>query len=268
MLSVPVTNNSFWEPNNFDKKYHGNVPLHKALWQSYNIASARLGIELGFDSINKTFQSLGIEKEVPRYPSLYVGSFEMSPLDVIQAYQTIASDGFYSPLRSIREITDLDGESALSYPYRIEQRFRPEPIYLLKFALGQTFTRGTARGYPQKKITKWHAGGKTGTSNDQRDSWFVGYAGDYLMLVWLGFDDNSPMPITGRTGALQAWKEFMNTVDPVAAGKTELLRIKYSWTDLNDGLLSGKRCKDAIFVPFIKGTEPTVLPDKRSRCGL
>ena len=140
--------------------------------------------------VDKTFQSLGIEKEVPRYPSLYVGSFEMSPLDVIQAYQTIASDGFYSPLRSIREITDLDGESALSYPYRIEQRFRPEPIHLIKFAMQQTFTKGTARGYKQKTIDKWNVGGKTGTSDDQRDSWFVGYAGDYLVLTWFGFDDN------------------------------------------------------------------------------
>ena len=267
-LSLPLSPTLFWEPNNFDNKYHGKVPLHVALWQSYNIASARLGLALGYDSVEETFQALGIDEDVPYYPSLFVGAFEMSPIQAIQAYQTIAGDGFYSPLRSIRQIKDIEGNLELGYPYKIEQRFRPEPIYLLKFALGQTFTRGTARGYSKKKITKWHAGGKTGTSNDQRDSWFVGYAGDYLMLVWLGFDDNSPMPITGRTGALQAWKEFMDTVDPVAVGKTELLRIKYSWTDLNDGLLSGKRCKDAILVPFIKGTEPPVSPDKRSRCGL
>ena len=83
VLSVPITNNSFWKPNNFDKKYHGNVPLHKALWQSYNVASARLGIGLGFDAVGKTFKSLGIEKAVSRYPSLYIGSFEMSPFDVV-----------------------------------------------------------------------------------------------------------------------------------------------------------------------------------------
>ena len=267
LLSVPVTNNSFWEPNNFDKKYHGSVPLHKALWQSYNIASARLGIELGFDSVDKTFQSLGIEKAVPRYPSLYIGSFEMSPLDVIQAYQTIASDGFYSPLRSIREITDSGGESALSYPYKIEQRFRPEPIHLIKFAMQQTFTKGTARGYKQKTIDKWNVGGKTGTSDDQRDSWFVGYAGDYLVLTWLGFDDNRSTPLTGRTGALELWKSFIEDVNPNSTTKPVLPRIKYVWTDINDGNLSGPKCKNSIHTPFIIGTEPKNIQDVRRKCG-
>ena len=83
----------------------------------------------------------------------------------------------------------------LSYPYSIEQRIRPEPITLLKFALQQTFIRGTARGYSKKEIENWNAGGKTGTSDDQRDSWFVGFAGDLLLLVWLGFDDNRPIII-------------------------------------------------------------------------
>ena len=267
LLSVPVSANSNWEPNNFDKKYHGNVPLHKSLWQSYNIASARLGIELGFDSVDKTFKSLGIKKTIPRYPSLYIGAFEMSPFNVIQAYQTIASDGFYSPLRSIREIADLDGETALSYPYKIEQRFRPEPIHLVKFAMQQTFTKGTARGYKQKNIDKWNVGGKTGTSDDQRDSWFVGYAGDYLVLAWFGFDDNRPTPLTGRTGALELWKSFIEDIDPNAGTKTTLPRIKYVWTDINDGKLSGPKCKNSIHTPFIIGTEPNNIPDVRRKCG-
>ena len=267
VLSVPITNNSFWKPNNFDKKYHGNVPLHKALWQSYNIASARLGIGLGFDAVGKTFKSLGIEKAVSRYPSLYIGSFEMSPFDVVQAYQTIASDGFYSPLRSIRDITNINGESALSYPYKIEQRFRPEPIHLIKFAMQQTFVKGTARGYSQKIIDKWNVGGKTGTSDDQRDSWFVGYAGDYLVLVWFGFDDNRPTPLTGRSGALELWKNFIEDINPNPATKTTLPRIQYVWTDINDGKLSGPKCKNSIFTPFIIGTEPKNIPEVRRRCG-
>ena len=266
-LSVPISNNSSWKPNNFDKKYHGNVPLHKALWQSYNIASARLGIGLGFDSVGKTFKSLGIKKKIPQYPSLYIGSFEMSPFEVIQAYQTIASDGFYSPLRSIRDITDIEGKSALSYPYKIEQRFRPEPIYLIKFAMQQTFIRGTARGYKQSTIDKWNVGGKTGTSDDQRDSWFVGYAGDYLVLVWFGFDDNRPTPLTGRTGALELWKNFINDINPNSSTKTILPRINYVWTDIGDGKLSGPKCKNSILTPFIIGTEPKNIPSVRRRCG-
>ena len=255
-----------WEPNNFDKKYHGKIPLHVALWQSYNIASARLGMELGYDSVQETFSKLGITKTIERYPSLFIGSFEMSPFDAIQSYQVIAADGFYSPLRSIRDIQDLKGEIDLSYPYKIEQRIRPEPLHLLKFAMKQTFISGTARGYPRKKIESWQAGGKTGTSDDQRDSWFVGFAGDILVLVWLGFDDNRPTPLTGRSGALEVWKNFIDDIQPTAVQGNNFSRIKYVWVDKKDGLLSGEKCKNSLLVPFINGTEPNTIPAVRNRC--
>jgi penicillin-binding protein 1B len=255
-----------WEPNNFDKKFHGEIPLHVALWQSYNIASARLGIELGYESVQETFVKLGISKPIEMYPSLFIGSFEMSPFDAIQSYQAIAADGFYSPLRSIRDIKDLKGDIDLSYPYKIEQRIRPEPVHLLKFAMKQTFISGTARGYPRKKIESWQAGGKTGTSDDQRDSWFVGFAGELLVLVWLGFDDNRPTPLTGRSGALEVWKNFISDVQPSSVEKNSFPRVKYVWTDKKDGLVSGEKCKNSLLVPFIVGTEPNTIPSVRSKC--
>ncbi len=255
-----------WEPNNFDKKFHGKIPLHVALWQSYNIASARLGLDLGYDSVQETFNKLGIVKSIERYPSLFIGSFEMSPFEAIQSYQVIAADGFYSPLRSIRDIKDLKGDIDLSYPYKIEQRIRPEPVHLLKFAMRQTFISGTARGYSRKKIDSWQAGGKTGTSDDQRDSWFVGFAGDLLVLVWLGFDDNRPTPLTGRSGALEVWKNFINDIQPSSVERNEFPRIKYIWTDKKDGLVSGEKCKNSLLVPFIIGTEPNTIPSVRSKC--
>ena len=261
-----VSGGKIWEPDNFDKKFHGQIPLHVALWQSYNIASARLGLDIGFEAVEEMFSNLGIQKEVPNYPSLFIGSFELSPYQAIQAYQTIAADGFYSPLRSIRQIKDTTGEIEFLYPYSIEQKIRPEPIALLKFAMQQTFVRGTARGYSKKQIKSWNAGGKTGTSDDQRDSWFIGFAGDLLVLVWLGFDDNRQTPLTGRTGAFQVWKNFINETNPVKADKTSLSRIEYFWTDLQDGLLSGEKCKNSLLVPFIKGTEPKIVPDVRKKC--
>lgn len=264
-LSI-MSGGEIWEPNNFNKKFHGNIPLHVALWQSYNIASARLGLELGYDSVEETFNKLGISKSIERYPSLFIGSFEMSPFDAIQSYQAIAADGFYSPLRSIRDIKNIKGDIDLSYQYKIEQRMRPEPVYLLKFAMQQTFISGTARGYSRKKIESWQAGGKTGTSDDQRDSWFVGFAGDLLVLVWLGFDDNRATPLTGRSGALEVWKNFINDIQPSSVEKNSFPRIKYVWTDKNDGLLSGEKCKNSLLVPFIIGTEPNTIPSVRNRC--
>ena len=261
-----MSGGKLWEPDNFDKKFHGEIPLHVALWQSYNIASARLGLDVGYEAVENMFLNLGITKDVPNYPSLFIGSFELSPYQAIQAYQTIASDGFYSPLRSIRQIKDTEGKIEFSYPYSIDQTIRPEPVALLKFAMQQTFERGTARGYSKKQIQLWNAGGKTGTSDDQRDSWFVGFAGELLVLVWLGFDDNRQTPLTGRTGAFQVWKNFINDIKPVKTIQSSLPRINYVWTDIGDGLRSGKKCKNSILIPFIEGTEPNKIPDVRREC--
>ena len=265
-LSVSLPGSKLWEPNNFDKKFHGNVPLHVALSESYNVATTRLGMDLGYSVVQETFTKLGIEKKIPNYPSIFVGSFEMTPLEAIQAYQTIASEGFYSPLNSIRTVESSEDVLSLSYPYKVEQRFRPEPIYLLKFVLKQTFISGTARGFSSRVIEKWKTGGKTGTSDDQRDSWFVGYAGNYLMVVWLGFDDNRKSPLTGRTGALQVWKNFMSRLDPIAYEVRKPSRIRYEWVDAKDGLLSGERCKGSILIPFVEGTEPEMIPQNRKKC--
>ena len=261
-----MSGGKLWEPDNFDKKFHGEIPLHVALWQSYNIASARLGLDVGYEAVENMFLNLGITKDVPNYPSLFIGSFELSPYQAIQAYQTIASDGFYSPLRSIRQIKDTEGKIEFSYPYSIDQTIRPEPVALLKFAMQQTFERGTARGYSKKQIQLWNAGGKTGTSDDQRDSWFIGFAGELLVLVWLGFDDNRQTPLTGRTGAFQVWKNFINDIKPVKTIQSSLPRINYVWTDIGDGLRSGKKCKNSILIPFIQGTEPNKIPDVRREC--
>ncbi len=265
-LSVSLPGGKLWEPNNFDKKFHGNVPLHVALSESYNVATTRLGMDLGYSVVQETFTKLGIKKKIPKYPSIFVGSFEMTPLEAIQAYQTIASEGFYSPLNSIRTVESSEDVLSLSYPYKVEQRFRPEPIYLLKFVLKQTFISGTARGFSSRVIEKWKTGGKTGTSDDQRDSWFVGYAGNYLMLVWLGFDDNRKSPLTGRTGALQVWKNFMSRLDPIAYEVRKPSRIRYEWVDAKDGLLSGESCKGSILIPFVEGTEPEMIPQNRKKC--
>ena len=265
-LSVSLPGGKLWEPNNFDKKFHGNIPLHVALSESYNVATTRLGMDLGYSVVQETFTKLGIKKKIPKYPSIFVGSFEMTPLEVIQAYQTIASEGFYSPLNSIRTVESSEDVLSLSYPYKVEQRFRPEPIYLLKFVLKQTFISGTARGFSSRVIEKWKTGGKTGTSDDQRDSWFVGYAGNYLMVVWLGFDDNRKSPLTGTTGALQVWKNFMSRLDPIAYEVRKPSRIRYEWVDTKDGLLSGERCKGSILIPFVEGTEPEIIPQNRKKC--
>ena len=266
ILELEMPNGDIWAPKNFDMDYHGNVPLHMALWKSYNIATARLGISLGHQEIQATLDSLKIKKRLRGYPSEFIGSFELTPIEVIQAYQPIASKGFYSSLRAVRKVSGPRGNFNLSFPYNIEQVLRPEPLHLLRFSLKKTFEIGTARGYSEDKIRSWNVGGKTGTSDDQRDSWFVGYAGEYLVLIWSGFDDNRKTPLTGRSGSLQVWKSFIEKVDPLSAKTSIPQRINYQWVDKEDGNLSGKRCKNSILVPYINGTEPQDIPNLRKNC--
>ena len=94
----------------------------------------------------------------------------------------------------------------------------------------------------------------------------MGFAGELLVLVWLGFDDNRPTPLTGRSGALEVWKNFINDIQPPSIEKNSFSRIKYVWTDKNDGLLSGEKCKNSLLVPFIIGTEPNTIPTVRNKC--
>ena len=144
LLEVEMPNGDVWTPKNFDKKFHGNVPLHRSLWQSYNIATARLGMSLGHDKVQSTLDSLKIENKLRGYPSEFIGSFELTPYEVIQSYQPIASKGFYSSLRAVREVTGPSGKFDLTFPHNIEQVLRPEPLHLLRFALMKTFEGGTA----------------------------------------------------------------------------------------------------------------------------
>jgi len=255
-----------WAPNNFDKSFHGKVQLHEALWQSYNIATARLGMEIGVSKVLQSLKKLGYEKELIPLPSYLIGALEMTPLEVTQMYQTIASEGFFSKLRAVSHVSDPSKESVWVNLFQLKQRFRSEDIHLLKFALNQSFNEGTARGYGTNKLRQWNPGGKTGTSNDQRDSWFAGYAGEYLIVIWLGFDNNKPMPLTGRSGAFQVWKGIMNEIDPVAERIAIPKRINYLWVDKQNGKLSSKKCRDSINMPFIKGFEPKEYSPSSQNC--
>src|SRR5207302_9990022 len=124
-----------WEPENYDKKFHGMVPLRTALAQSYNAATARLGTEIGIEKVLATIKRLGIEREMQPFASTLLGAVDLSPLEVAQMYQTIASGGFRTPLRAIREVTTQDGRPLKRYALAVEQAFPPEPMYLITAAM-------------------------------------------------------------------------------------------------------------------------------------
>ena len=238
-----------WEPNNFSGKSHGEVPLYRALANSYNLSAARLGLDLSVETVQETLKQLGVEKYINPYPSLFLGAQSLSPFEVSKFYQTIASNGFNMPLRAIREVRGAHNESLSRYPFQIEQVIAPEAIYLLQHALQEVMRTGTGRSAYQHLPDELHVAGKTGTTNDNRDSWFAGFSGDYLGVVWLGLDNNGPMTLTGSSGALKVWTDFIKRIPQYSLAMVKPAQLEYHWFDKDSGKLTDEHCKNAQALP-------------------
>ena len=256
-FSLTLPNQQTWTPKNFDGKTYGQIPLHTALTNSYNLSTAQLGMELGVDNVIETLKRLGVERKLDAYPSLLLGAQSLSTLEVAAMYQTIAATGFQIPPRTIRTVTDSVGEPLSSYPFQLQQSIDEKPMFLLQYNLQQVTRNGTARSIYQQLPMNINTAGKTGTSDQQRDSWFAGFTGNRLAVVWLGLDDNSPMPITGSNGALRAWTRFiaqepLQSYEPAMPEGIEML-----WIDPLSGKLADGLCENATQIPFISGTQPT-----------
>jgi len=239
-----------WEPSNFDNKPHGEVPFYRALASSYNLATARLGLDVGLETVQETLKKLGVDKEINPYPSLFLGAQSLSPYEVSKMYQTIASNGFNMPLRAIREVTDMHNQSVSRYPFQIEQVFAPEAVYLLQHALQEVMRTGTGRSAYQHLPENLRVAGKTGTTNENRDSWFAGFSGDYLGVVWLGLDDNGPMTLTGSTGALKIWTDFIKRIPQHSLSMIKPVSIERHWFDTETGVRTDKNCRGAQALPI------------------
>ena len=264
----PVTlkwpNGDTWSPQNYDHQSHGQVPLYVALAHSYNLATVRLGLEIGVDKVLDTVRKLGVLRSLNRYPSVLLGAAELTPLEVTQMYQTIANGGFRSPLRAIREVLTAEGEPLQRYPLDIEQAADPAAVYLLDRALQKAVEEGTGRALYQKLSPSLQIAGKTGTTDELRDSWFAGFGGERLAVVWVGRDDNKSTGLSGSSGALRVWRDM---IEKMGARPLELVapeQIRQVWVEPGSGLRSGESCPDAVWLPFIEGSEPA----EYSQCGL
>ena len=238
-----------WRPQNYDQKEHGQVPLYLALAHSYNLATINLGLEIGVDKVIATAKKLGLTGEVVDFPSFLLGTAEMTPLEVSQMYQTLASEGFFQPQRCISSVMGADHTLLKRYGLSVEQRFSAEQIFLLNTALQHVISDGTAHVLSRYLPASNAIAGKTGTTNDLRDSWFAGFSGDRLGVVWVGRDDNKPAGVTGATAALPVWGEIMRALHAQPLELTEPASIQ--WARVNAGSTS---------LPFIAGTEPAPDP--------
>ena len=255
-VQIKGAGGQLWKPRNFDRQSHGDVLLYRALAKSYNLATARLGMELGLDTVIDMLGRLGIEGDVPRVPALTLGAGEYSPMDMAAMYQTIAAGGFRMPLRSIRDIVDAHGEPLRRYPLEYDRTVSLQAVHLLHYALRSAVREGTGRGVYRYLPDDFEVAGKTGTTNNGRDSWFAGFSGDLLAVSWIGRDDNGGTGLTGGSGALKVWAHFMARASERSLGYRMPDGIQTHWIDDQNGYLTGKGCPNSRMLPFITGSEP------------
>ncbi len=258
-VSLELPNGEPWQPENFDRQSHGDVELHTALVNSYNLSTVRLGMEVGLNRVINTLQNLGVERSLAAYPSLLLGAQALSVLDVASMYQTIAANGFQMPLRSIRMVTDSQGTELSRYSFKLKQTVDPAAIHLLQYALQETARIGTARSIYQHIPQTINVAGKTGTSDKQRDSWFAGFTGNRVAVTWIGRDDNASLPFTGSSGALKAWTRYIGNDNLQSFNSIVPDGVEYHWVNPNNGMLSDQSCIESIQVPFLINTAPTEI---------
>lgn len=261
-ITVDSGSDKPWRPQNYEHIFHGEVPLYRALAKSYNVATVHLGMQLGVAAVIDTLHKLGLEEDPSPLPSLLLGAVNLSPFQVAQIYSTIAGGGFHQPLLAIRSVTTKDGVPLQRYPMKLQQTLPSGPVYLLQWAMQQVMRIGTGRSAYAVIPPDIVLAGKTGTTNDLRDSWFAGFDGNRLAVVWVGRDDNATTHLTGAGGALRIWARVMADagIRSLPVGAPAAVRLvpiaPGSW------LRADGSCGDAISVPFLAGS----APDKPAPC--
>lgn len=251
-----------WSPRNYDGRYLGNVTVAQALEQSLNSASVRIGLACGIEPILKTARTLGVQTEMDDgNPAILLGAVGIPPIEMAEAYSTIARQGQRLAPRTIRFVTDDRGRTLSGGgEAKPTQVFPQRDVYLLTKVMEGVVNRGTAgssRSMGFRKI----AAGKTGTTNDKRDAWFIGFTPQTLALTWVGFDDNDPTGLSGSDAAVPMWTRYMLAVTSGQPNSDFAPPPGITVTDIDksSGGLATANCPRNLItrLAFKTGTEPT-----------
>ena len=239
-----------WRPRNYGGRYRGIIPLHQGFAQSNNLVTVRIAKAIGLIDVIRRINALGIDSDLPNYPSLVLGAVDLSVFEITQMYQTLAAGGFRQPLRTVRAVVDAKGRLLQRYPLATKQVADADLAFLVKFLLVEVFRAGTAKSVVSRIPEGMPMAGKTGTTNDLRDSWFAGFNDELLAVVWLGRDDNQSIGLTGASGALQVWADFMRQRIPAPLKLSPPPGVVWLWIDPGSGLRTDARCAGAKRYPF------------------
>ncbi len=245
-----------WSPGNYEGEYDGEITWRRALAMSRNLGTIHVGEAAGFDRVASLWRKVGAGTPPQGYPSIALGVFELTPLEVAQAYTLFTNGGFVRPLRTINRIVSAGKELRPKHP-EMREVARPDTTFLVTHMMRSVLNEGTGASARGNGFAL-DAAGKSGTTNDLRDAWFVGFTPELLTVVWVGFDDNKPVGLSGTQAALPIWTEFMKHA---LAGHKSLPfdapgGVSFVQIDRDTGRLAQPGCPRVYEEAFLAGTEP------------
>jgi penicillin-binding protein 1B len=246
-----------WSPDNYEDEYDGLITLRRALARSRNIATVKVAEVAGYDHIVRLWKKMGIGNTPRAFPSIALGVFEATPFEIAAAYTIFPNMGTMRPLRHVLAI-ERGGTNVMREARTATRRIaRPETTFLVTNMMRSVINEGTGAGVRGAGFTL-DAAGKTGTTNDLRDAWFVGFTPTLLTVVWVGFDENQPVGLSGAQAALPIWADYMNRA---LAGTPSVPfeapeGITFVEIDPDTGRLASPGCPRVLREAFAKGTEP------------
>lgn len=255
-INLKLPNGTVWSPHNFDNKLHGPMPMYLALARSENLPTVNLGLQVGTEAVRETFKKAGFDG-APALPSMFLGAVNMSPFQVAQVYSTLAGGGYLTPLQSIRDVLTQDGKPLKRYPLKIRQTLPEGPVWLTTWLMENVLRIGTARWAQSVLPAGTLLAGKTGTTDQFRDSWFAGFGSDRVAVIWVGRDDNKPTHLEGASGALRIWAPLMRDLHARSLDATPPASIELQSIDPATDLRADSGCSDAVTLPFLHGYAPT-----------
>lgn len=257
-VTVKLGRGRNWNPGNSDGRSHGLVRMVDALAMSYNQATVRVGMQVSPEAIGELTQKLaGIQ--APNNPSLILGAVDQSPYAMAQLYQFLASGGEVQPLHAVRGVLDAQGKAVKRYDKEPAPAQEGDAIAarLITIALQQAVTNGTGRQLIGDGLGKLQPAGKTGTSNDGRDSWFAGWTGDHLAVIWVGNDQNQTTGLYGATGAMRVWSAIFSRLPTAPLQVTDK---GLDWQPVIGSNSTDAACAGARRFPFVAGFAPQYAP--------
>ena len=250
-----------WSPQNYDKTFRGQVSLLQGLTESLNIPTVNLGMQVGLDAVVNTLEKLGVGAAIEQVPSLTLGAFELTPFNTNQMYQTLSNGGRYIPLHTVSAVVTADNGLLWQKAEFFSQRTDEAATYLLNYALYKVTTQGTAKRVGATFGTT-NMAGKTGTTDDYRDSWFSGFDRNNVVTVWVGNDDNQPVGLTGASGALPVFVNYMKSQAPKSLSRRFPEGLGIAHFDAKTGAVVVAGCAGSLSVPAILD----VLPPPQQDC--